>query len=130
MAVDGQALVVIGKSGSGKSTIALELMALGATLVGDDRLRLSLEHGKLVVRPVEEIAGLVEARGLGILHAPYVAEAQVAYVMDLDAPTAPRMPQIECRSVLGQNVPLLRPIEGPHRAPALYQLLTSGRHAP
>lgn len=130
VAVEGQALVCVGKSGSGKSSTCLELIGLGAILVGDDRVEISVSADGAVVRPVAEIAGLIEARGLGLLNADHVAQANLAYVLDLEAPPAPRLPEPEFRDVLGHHVPLLRPIQGPHRFSALYQLLKFGRNAP
>ncbi|MGB4827750.1 MAG: serine kinase, partial [Paracoccaceae bacterium] len=37
VAVQGRAVLVTGPSGAGKSALALQLMALGARLVADDR---------------------------------------------------------------------------------------------
>ena len=36
VALDGRALLIVGPSGSGKSALALRMMAHGATLVSDD----------------------------------------------------------------------------------------------
>ena len=76
-------ILLIGKSGSGKSDLALRLIALGAKLVADDRTNLAVKNGALVATPPRSIAGLLEVRGVGIVETPYAASAKVALVVDL-----------------------------------------------
>ncbi len=59
----GRAVLILGRSGSGKSALALQLMALGCTLVADDGVELAVQEGALVARPPEKIRGMIEARG-------------------------------------------------------------------
>ena len=47
VAVEGRGVLITGPSGSGKSSLALALMAHGARLVADDRVTLSLREGTL-----------------------------------------------------------------------------------
>ena len=68
----GEAGVLIrGKSGAGKSVLALALITLAkqeglfARLVADDRTALSARGGRLLARPVAPLEGLVERRGFG-----------------------------------------------------------------
>ena len=66
----GAALLILGASGRGKSALALGLMAAGATLVADDRTHLHARRRRqLVASAPAAIAGLIEARGIGILKA-------------------------------------------------------------
>ena len=69
VAVDDQAVLIEGASGSGKSALALTLMAFGAVLVADDRVLLQIAGGNLIATPPATIAGRIEARGMGILKA-------------------------------------------------------------
>ena len=46
--VQGRGVLITGASGSGKSALALSLMALGADLVADDRVILSLDRGRVM----------------------------------------------------------------------------------
>lgn len=48
VALDGRGLLILGPSGSGKSALALELMALGADLVADDRTEIEGQGPDLV----------------------------------------------------------------------------------
>jgi HPr kinase/phosphorylase len=84
-------VLLFGESGAGKSSVALKLLALGAELVADDRVELFVRGDVLWARPPERLAGLFEARGLGILSLAYAAEARVALAVRL-GDTAPRYP--------------------------------------
>ena len=126
VAWEGRALLIMGASGAGKSALALQLMALGCDLVGDDRVRLAAENGQLQVTPVETITGLVEARGLGILRAANIATAQVMAVVDLDRIETTRLPPLRTITLSGCDLPLIYRVEGASFAAALLQLLKSG----
>jgi len=76
-------ILLIGRSGSGKSDLALRLIGLGARLVADDRCDLKVKNGNLVATPPKTIAGLLEIRGVGIVETPYAASARIALVVDL-----------------------------------------------
>jgi HPr kinase/phosphorylase len=97
--VGDQAVLIRGPSGSGKSRLAFDLLLAGragqiaaATLVGDDRVHLRPQEGKLIVCPAPALAGLIEIRGLGIRRCTFVPEAPVGFVVDLDAADAERLP--------------------------------------
>ena len=64
--LDGDAVLILGKSGAGKSALALTLMAYGAQLVADDRVVLRPVDGRIIASAPDTIAGLIEARGVGI----------------------------------------------------------------
>ncbi len=85
---DGQAILVIGPPGSGKSDLVLRLLGRGFILVADDQVRVS--DGMASAPP--SLAGLLETRGLGITRLAYAAQARIALVVDLSA-TAPRLPE-------------------------------------
>ncbi|OAN78435.1 serine kinase [Sulfitobacter sp. EhC04] len=112
-------VLIIGPSGAGKSALALQLIALGATLVADDRTRVS-RHGDDVIADVpESIAGLIEARGLGILRVPHVGPTPLALVVDLSQAEQDRLPPPRSHRVLGLDIPCLHRVDGPHFASAI-----------
>ena len=88
-----EGILLIGKSGSGKSDLALRLIGRGATLVSDDRCDISVERERLVARTPRTIAGLLEVRGVGIVTLPYAPRARLALVLDLSG-RAERMPEL------------------------------------
>ena len=71
-------VLLIGPSGSGKSDLALRLIALGAVLVADDRVELFVQHGTLMARAPQALAGLVEIRGGGSVEMEYARLADIA----------------------------------------------------
>jgi len=100
--VGNRAVLIRGPSGAGKSRLAFELILAGrsgqlptAVLVGDDRVHLDTAGEQLWVRPVPELAGLIEIRGLGIRRCEFAAEAVVGLVVDLAAGDAERLPPPE-----------------------------------
>jgi serine kinase of HPr protein (carbohydrate metabolism regulator) len=100
--VGDQAVLIRGPSGSGKSRLAFDLILAGragqiapAILVGDDRLHLRREADFLIVSPAAALAGLIEIWGLGVRRCPFVAEAPLGMVVDLEAADAQRLPPPE-----------------------------------
>jgi serine kinase of HPr protein (carbohydrate metabolism regulator) len=96
--VGARALLIRGPSAAGKSTLACSLLLAAQSgllpfvrLVGDDRVHLEAHHGRLLVRPADALAGLIEVRGLGIRRVPHEPVAVVGAVVDLAAPDAERM---------------------------------------
>lgn len=130
VALSGRALLIVGASGSGKSALALDLMALGAGLISDDRVALHRTASSVIATAAPEIDGLIEARGLGLLHAPVQSPAPLAWVLDLDRQEPQRLPPYREIRLLGHSVPLLFRPPLPHLAPSLAQLLKAGRAAP
>lgn len=126
VAWDGRAVVIMGASGSGKSALALSLMAFGCTLVADDRVCISEQDGQLIAQPPSTIAGLIEARGIGILRGKGLARAKVALWVDLDRIETERLPQRRFFTHLGCDLPLIYKLDAPHFAPAILQILKAG----
>jgi len=121
------AVLILGQSGSGKSGLALELMALGAVLVADDRVKLYRENGGIVAVAPETIAGRIEARYVGILKAEVVARASLKLIVDLDRIEAERLPPQRSKDVLGISFPLLHNVETRYFSAAILQYLKAGR---
>lgn len=103
----GKGLLIIGASGAGKSSLALAMIALGAQLISDDRTDLAERGGALIARPPAALAGLIEARGIGILRLPYLTDAVIAAVVDLDNRETDRLPPRRRMDILGQQLDLI-----------------------
>lgn len=122
----GQAVVITGASGTGKSALGLTLLAFGCDLVGDDRVQVSIDNETVRADCPLSIAGLIEARGIGLLNAAPVTHAKVALVVDLNQIETERLPQRRFTTLLGCDLPLIYRVEGPQFAPAIVQILKAG----
>ena len=92
VSIGGRGLLILGASRSGKSRLALALIAASRpacpiVLIGDDRILLSVGGGGLVARPHPRIAGFIERRGLGIVASPHAEKAPVAGFVELGPPS-------------------------------------------
>lgn len=90
-----------GPSGVGKTGLALRLMARGWQLVADDGALIWTSGGQLWARAPRATAGLIEARGLGLVSVPHrdVCRLGLAVTLALDEPA--RMPDPAHEAWLG-----------------------------
>src|SRR5262245_39680489 len=102
-------VVLLGPSGSGKSDLALRLIDGGARLVADDRVVVERHGERLIARPPEPIAGLIELRGLGIMRVDHCPSSPLGLVVELgsDQP-AQRLPERTTYQLLGVALPRLQ----------------------
>lgn len=129
VAIDGRGLLLIGRSGAGKSSLALCLMALGAVLVADDQTILTSTQGKLVATCPARLLGLIEARGLGLLNAPTTPQAEIVLCVDLDQDETERLPPQRQVTFLGHRIDLVYRSGNSHFHAALLHYMRYGRHA-
>lgn len=122
-------LLIIGPSGSGKSSLALRLMALGAGLVADDRVDLRAEGGALFARAPAAIEGQIEARGAGILRAHALSQARIVLALDLGREETERLPPRREIAFLGVSLPLVLRLQHGHLEATVLQWLKGGRVA-
>lgn len=122
-----QAVLILGASGTGKSELALQMVALGACLVADDRTLVRRIGPRLVASASPRIRGLIEMRGIGILRLPSLAEADLALVVDLDRHETARMPPARHVELLGVALPMLHSVETTCFPSAVMLYLRHGR---
>jgi HPr kinase/phosphorylase len=67
MEVMGMGIILIGKSGIGKSEAALELIKRGHRLIADDSVELYKMYQRLYGRAPQHLKNLLEVRGIGII---------------------------------------------------------------
>ncbi len=125
VAVKGCAALLIGPSGSGKSSLALQLLSLGAKLVADDQCLLSSENDALMVARPDTLPELIEARGFGLLKVPMATAASVRLVVDLAEVTDARIPEDEAMSFLGHQVKMIKKSQSAHFPAAVLLYLQS-----
>ena len=97
--------------GSGKSDLALRATALGLVVASDDQTLVWVCENKLYGACPVPIAGLIEARGLGVLSLPATRSlARIRLIVDCrpSDEAIERMPDPERHSVLGIELFVLR----------------------
>ena len=128
VAFSSRGALIRGASGSGKSSLALELMSRGAMLIADDQTELYMQGNSLWARAPDTITGLIEARGVGLLNAK-ARPAPIVVLIDLDAVETDRFPVDRFEDVLDARIPVLQKVESTAWPAALAQYLTAGRSA-
>lgn len=136
--VGDQAILIRGRSGTGKSRLAFDLILAGRSgqiantvLIGDDRVMVAATAQGLEVTPAEPLAGLIEIRGLGVRRCDFAARAKVGLVVDLAAADAERLPQPAAlrTTIAGVELPRLPIAAGFDALPVVVAALTTAEAA-
>lgn len=101
VAVGEAGILIRGRSGRGKSALALALIELAGErglfgrLIGDDRILVQACNGRLLLRGAPQISGLVERRGIGLEITPAEPAAVARLAVDLldNGEAAARLPE-------------------------------------
>lgn len=101
VAVAGRGLLITGAPGAGKTTLALEMIALGATLIGDDRVRVTVQGDGLMLSVPPTTARLAEVRGFGLVRLEISPPVRLALIADLDRAEPERLPPVRSRILSG-----------------------------
>lgn len=121
VSITGKGVLIVGPSGSGKSSLALQLIGMGAGLVADDRTQIDLDGaGALTATAPDAIRGLIEARGIGLLRSEYVGSTALQLVVDLSQREEQRLPDAHVYSVLGISLRRLYAAPSPHFAAGIW----------
>jgi len=129
IAVDGRGVVITGDSGAGKSALGLQLIDGGGQLVADDVTAIYRDGPRLIARAPVQGAGMIEARGNGILQLPFADQAPISYFVELVDAAPERLPEPAYRTELDVAVPLLR-VDARHPATAALIRLAVTHGAP
>jgi HPr kinase/phosphorylase len=98
-------------------------------LVADDRTEVESNEGRLMARCPAPIAGLIEARGVGLLRAPMADMSEIMLVADLDQIEDQRLPPTRRITILGCEIDLVLQVQNDHFPDALMLYLRHGRQA-
>jgi serine kinase of HPr protein (carbohydrate metabolism regulator) len=133
VAIGGRGVLLRGRSGSGKSDLALRLIDAGAKLVADDQSELRRDGDTILVRSPAPIAGLIEVRGVGIFPVDFLSNTRLALIVDLVAPQhIERLPEPNNDMILGVSLPViaLAPFEASAAAKLRFALATLADQEP
>lgn len=93
VSIGGRAVLIGGRSGHGKSDLALRLIDRGALLISDDYTFLRRIEGKAVASAPVNILGKIEMRGVGLIE-DLTTEQDVPVALYVDLDKAPeRLPE-------------------------------------
>ena len=123
VAINGKGVLILGPSGSGKSALALELMALGAVLVADDHSRVTARNGQLIAHAPPRMQGVIEARHVGLIRVHHVETVPLRLAVDMGQVEPERLPQPKSLTISGTALDLLWRVDAPHFPSAIWQLM-------
>ena len=117
---------MLGPSGSGKSDLALRLIDGGARLVADDRVAIVANGQTLIASAPDQISGLLEVRGVGIIALDAAPMAALSLVVELVTPDqVERLPEAAIWQCLGIDLPMIRLAPFEPSTPAKLRLAVS-----
>jgi serine kinase of HPr protein (carbohydrate metabolism regulator) len=102
-------VLIEGPSGAGKSDLALRALTAGLRLVADDRTLVWPCEGRLFGACPPSIAGLIEARGLGVLAQSARTFVEIHLIVRCARPdeAVERLPEFASQAILGIDLPTL-----------------------
>ncbi len=127
IALKNKGVLIIGPSGSGKSTLAIEMLSLGATLIADDQTVLVEKPDGLYLNPLQNNAGLIEARFVGIMKITWQKCVKLSTVVDLSKEETKRLPPFRTYKLLNHKFPCIYAKGNKFIAKALYVLFAGER---
>lgn len=107
VAMDGRAVLITGRSGSGKSDLTLRLLDRGFVLVSDDQTIVKRDGSRLLASAPPNIAGKLEIRGIGIVEMDHVSDLPVALLVELTSDLQRLPDDSRERPILGIPLPLI-----------------------
>ena len=107
--IKGNGVLIQGKPGAGKSSLALQLIDRGAILVADDQTLLSLESEGIVAQPALALEGMMEVRGVGLCSFPFQRQSILKLCVEICGPEElERLPETLFVAYHNIKIPLLK----------------------
>ena len=123
-------VLLTGPSGSGKSDLALRLIERGWRLVADDYCEVWASDGVVWATAPARIAGLLEARGLGVIPCVPLPIARIVLIAACSQAPVERLPEPATEIVAGIALPRIatdiRPASVPETLQAALRVTLGG----
>ena len=103
--VNGSGVLIVGRSGSGKSSLAINLLALGSTLVADDQCELVRKNNRFRISKPASLPKSIEIRGVGLVSVPMINETSLDWIVNMDELEKERLPTPRFTEIGGFRVP-------------------------
>ena len=123
--VNGSGILIVGRSGSGKSSLAINLLALGSKLVADDQCELIRKNNGFRISKPASLPKSIEIRGVGLVSVPMVNETSLDWVVNMDEVEKERMPTPRFTEIGGFRVPTVFGKEMDGLASRIYVLVSN-----
>ena len=115
---NGKGLLILGDPRSGKSSLALACMSIGAILVGDDYIVLNTCDNKIIANNPPNISGKIEVSRVGILNCDFIKKTKIDLVINMSEIEISRLPRkryisldkCQVSLIYGANIPNLHSI--------------------
>jgi HPr kinase/phosphorylase len=121
----GSGILIVGRSGSGKSSLAVGLLALGASLVADDQCVLVSKNDRIQISKPASLPNSIEMRGIGLVSVPIIIQTNLDWVVNLDEVETERMPNRKFTNIRGCRIPTIFGKNMDDLASRIYVLVTS-----
>ena len=125
LSINDCAVLITGASGSGKSSLGLQLISLGAKLIADDQVFITHRDDGVWASKPEALPALIEARKTGLISVPMASPARVGLVVNLDLIQTQRLPEAEFTNLLGENITVWRKSDAAHFPATIFLYLNN-----
>ena len=105
--INGQGVVILGKSGSGKSNLAIKLISMGAKLISDDQTHFKFKENKIIISKPETTPNFIEARGIGLIKVPFVVSSKLFCFVKITNLELNRLPNAKNKHCYGKKIKLM-----------------------
>ena len=123
--INGSGVLIVGRSGSGKSSLAINLLALGSKLVADDQCELVKKNNRFYIFKPASLPSSIEIRGVGLVSVPMAVETSLDWVVDMDEAETERMPDLRFTEIDGYRVPTVFGKDVDELASRIYVLVSN-----
>ena len=123
--INGSGVLIVGSSGSGKSSLAINMLALGSKLVADDQCELVKKNNRFSVSKPTSLPNSIEIRGVGLVSVPMVVETSLDWVVNMDEAETERMPNLRFTEIDGYRVPAVFGKDMDELASRIYVLVSN-----